>query len=160
MRWVADNLSRVVITPVLTVVGAYTAEDCVGTLNTSSRFMLRRGGQAKLRMARLADKASQIHTHGLELYFFRDNPSNSTFTDNSAFAINDADAALLMFSITFAAGVTATLGKSNANQFITLFNQNQILHLAGDSFYTVAKTPGTPTWTDGDLSIELQIARS
>lgn len=162
MQWVGENLVRKAIVPTLAVAGAYGAEDAVGTLMTINNALLQENGGGIIRMVRLRDKANQIHTHAVEAYLFRNTPTITTgFVDNSPFTIDDTDIDLHLDTLSFTAGVNTTLGKSSANQYITVRNINSYYLCASPTnVITVAlKTAGTPTWADGDLGLEFWICR-
>lgn len=160
MHWIGENAVQKTLTPTLAVAGLYSAEDCVGALMTIDNSCLRRGGGGVIRMIRLLDKASQIHTHGLELTFFRTAAPSSTFTDNGAFTINAADMGDVLGGVVFGAGADRHLTKAAGVQFITLCNLNLYYGISGaETMYCALKTTGTPTWADGDLSLMIWMGR-
>jgi len=77
------------VTPTITG-GAYTADECIGGLQTINyRHLSGFSGSLMIQSVIVTDNALQDIE--IDCVFFDDDPSNSTFTDNSAFTVADAD---------------------------------------------------------------------
>lgn len=68
---------------------AYSAEDCIGGLMTFANMLRVAGGSAILQGITINCKSNQ--TAAIDLILFGSSPSNTTFTDNAALALNAAD---------------------------------------------------------------------
>lgn len=79
------------VTPAVTSNGAYAAGDEIGGLMT---FAIGGAGSGTLMSMRVTSKS--VLTTALKAYVFSANPSNTTWTDNTAPAINAADIASLL----------------------------------------------------------------
>ncbi len=82
-------------TPVVTSNGAYAAGNEIGGLMT---FPIGGAGSGTLLSVRVTSRS--VLTTALKAYIFTTNPSNSTWTDKSAIAINAADIASLLAIVT------------------------------------------------------------
>jgi hypothetical protein len=82
-------------TPVVTSNGAYAAGNEIGGLMT---FPIGGAGSGTLLSVRVTSRS--VLTTALKAYIFTTNPSNSTWTDKSATAINTADIASLLAIVT------------------------------------------------------------
>ena len=164
--WVGADRINKLITPTVDT-SAYAANDCIGTLIeiTHSGAGLNgpvndRSGSGKISRATLYDKASQIQTHAIQAYIFKDNPTSSTFTDQAAFNINDADLTKLECVITFDTANGSEFGSSSANQMIQRINLGITYETSTDSLYVDFKAIGTPTFgSSSDLSMRLIFER-
>jgi len=149
------------LTPTITA-GAYAEKECVGVLQTIENASRIRNGIGRIVKAVLMDKASQIGTHAIEVYLFRENPSASTFTDNAAFTIHDDDLTKVEGLIRFTAADDAEFGQSSAGEIAVRHNLNEDYNTLGDDMYAICVTaPGsTPTFlSTSDLSLRLYLAR-
>ena len=145
---VADQL----VTPTLTVAGAYVSGDFVGTSATPLAFATAvriSGGSGIIHSAVLVDYAKQ--SIPIELWIF-----NATFTppaDNAAWSISDADALKCIAVITFDTWFASAL---NSVSFIG--NIGKAFKLSGvTALYGALVTRGAPTYATGDLSLTLNI---
>lgn len=75
-------------TPTVTA-GAYTTGQCVGTVNSLSGAARVNSGSGIIQSVLVTVKTALIAPY--DVLFFSTNPSNSTFTDNSALAVNVLD---------------------------------------------------------------------
>jgi hypothetical protein len=75
-------------TPTVTA-GAYTTGQCVGALNSLATAARVAAGSLIIKSCMVTVKTAL--TAPYDVIFFSTNPSNSTFTDNAALAINVAD---------------------------------------------------------------------
>lgn len=166
MSWVGANRTSRLVTPTVDT-AAYASNDCIGVLietgNSGSAPngpVIERGGSGKISRAWLFDKSSQIHTHRISAYIFRDNPSASTFTDQAAFAIHDDDLTKLEAIITFDEAHDGVFASSSANQAIWVPLAIPY-ECSSDSLYIVFKADGsTPTFgASSDLSMRLLFER-
>lgn len=89
MKLVANKISRFDLSFEVDATPDYTAEDVVDgllTIQAAGRYGLSSGEIVGAVLHNAASHAIDMH-----IVFFKDNPSNSTFTDNSAITIHDDD---------------------------------------------------------------------
>ncbi len=83
------------LTPTVTVTaGAYSADQCVGGKISIANAARNNSGSGIIQSALITVKTAL--TAPFDVFFFDTDPSNSTFTDNSALAINTADLPFLI----------------------------------------------------------------
>lgn len=147
------------LTPVLTVGGAYTAGDCFGTLLSVANASRVTGGSIKVEAVTLTDKSDQAGA--FTVLFFAANPTASTFTDNSAPGIDAAvDLLALAGAISIAtldyidlgAARVATVAASTAGSRLPFS-----LTLAGTSLYAVVLAQNTNSYSAGDVQLRLHL---
>lgn len=85
-------------TPTVTA-GAYTAGDCFGAKQTIAAAARVSGGGGTIRAVSMFDEGANILASDIEVIFFDSDPSGSTFSDNAALAIVDADGPKIMGSV-------------------------------------------------------------
>ncbi len=78
----------VIVTPTITG-GAYTALDVIGAIQTLTDAARESGGTVTLDTLIIRDLA--IQDADITIFFFNQNPSNGTYTDNIALDIHDTD---------------------------------------------------------------------
>ena len=166
-QWVGHDRINKLITPTVDT-SIYTANDCIGTLNEVTHTgavvdgpVVESGGSGQITRAILYDKSSQIHTHTIQAYIFRTNPTSSTFTDQAPFSIDDADLTKCEAVITFDIANGGEFGSSSGNQMIQRNNLGIEYEASLESLYVVFKADGsTPTFTSSsDLSMRLLFKR-
>jgi hypothetical protein len=137
-------------TPVVTSNGAYAAGNEIGGLMT---FPIGGAGSGTLMSVRVTSRS--VLTTALKAYIFTTNPSNSTWTDKSATAINAADIASLLAIVTLNApdrGLgTVTLWNAGAigEQFVAA-NLYVVLVVVSAATLTSAST--------SDITVQLGVS--
>lgn len=71
--------------------GAYSAGDVLGVLMTITNAARDTGLGGRIRSVGMFDEGANGEVDDIDIFFFGDNPSGSTFTNNGALAIVDAD---------------------------------------------------------------------
>lgn len=84
---IIGRTSMPIVTPTVTSNGAYSAGNEIGGLMT---FAIGGAGSGELKSIRVTSKTGALTT-ALQAYIFTTNPTNSTWTDKAAPAINTAD---------------------------------------------------------------------
>lgn len=79
----------VAVAPTVSTSPAYTSGDVIGTKMTFAGFGRVSGGTGLAQMVSIYSKSAQ--TFACDLLLFHTDPSNTTFTDNAALALNGAD---------------------------------------------------------------------
>ena len=153
-------MSLPTVTPTLTVAGAYSANDYVGTSATALVFdpcgpsinVGGKGCKGYILGARLIDYA--VQSKGAELWVFESSvtPPN----DNAAWSISDADSKKLVCIIPFETYYASALNSvsegtpvGGAARYVCAANST--------SLYGCLVTRGTPTYTTGDVTVRLTI---
>lgn len=95
-----DGKDRFIVktTPTVTA-GAYTIADCFGGKQTIANAARVSGGGGTIRAVSMFDEGANILADDIEVIFFDSDPSNSTFSDNGALAIVDADGPKIIGSV-------------------------------------------------------------
>jgi len=152
---VGGKSATVSVTPTLTVAGAYSANDFVGTSATAMTFagVARvNAGSGVIVSAVLIDYALQLAPG--ELWLFDTAPAGLP-ADNAAFTLTDA--ATLIGIIPFSTYYASALNSGSAGLNLPIsFN---CVGGAVKDIYGVFVTRGTPTYASGDVTIRLQIAQ-
>jgi len=150
---VGGKTEIVTANPVLTVAGAYSANDFVGTSATPITFsnaVLEAGGSGTIVSAVLTDAAVQSVATELWLFSTAVTPPN----DNAAWTLSDAHAAtcigVIQFSTYFASALNSVSQGANIGfAFKAAVGSRDI--------YGCLVTRGAPTYTSLDLNIRLAI---
>lgn len=141
-------------TPTVTTGSAYASGNVVGGLLTFGPLVRRESGGGILNTVILRDKSGQAGTY--DLFLFDQNPTNSTFTDKSAVAINTADLSKVIGVLTIAAvklGAASTMGVSTLNSANLSFKLT-----SGSTIWGVLVVRGTPTYAGAsDVSVDLVV---
>jgi hypothetical protein len=134
------NTTEVCVAPTVTASSAYTAGNEVGGLMTFAAAV-NATGSGKVVSTRIDMKS--VQTAEFDLFLFVANPSNSTWTDKSAPAINVAD------EVNVLAPIRHTTNSSGLGTH-TVYGQDGIWKdfklASGTSLYGILVTPGTPTF--------------
>ena len=139
--------------PTVTASSAYTLNNQVGGLLTfaSATGPLLSGILQSIRVT-----SKSVQTTGLKLYFFTTNPTNSTWTDKTAPAINAAD-------IPFLAGEYTLGGADSGLGTHTIWNLDGIgkaFASATSTLYGILVTTGTPTFAStSDISVTISVLK-
>lgn len=140
-----------VITPTVDT-NIYASGDLIGAKNTIA-INVASGFKAKLLEVEVVDQAKQ--SAALDLMFFKADPSNTTFTDNAALDVADADLLTHCGTINIPAANYAALAD---NSVATVRDVNLGLEANGTSLYMAIISRGTPTFAAAtDLQITLTL---
>lgn len=148
---VGGKTGTVAVTPTITASSAYAAKNVVGGLITFSSALLT--AQSGI-VQSVVLKCKSVQTAGFELYLFTSNPSNTTWTDKSAAAINAAD----VFSCE--GPIPLTVADSNLGTCTYYLNPavGLALNAGTTTLYGVLITTGTPTFAStSDLQIQITL---
>ncbi len=149
-------MSNVILTatPTISSGAIYAAGDNVGGLITFAAPQLYGNTGHLIRAVTLTDRGKQSLL--TDIVFFGDNPSGSTFTDNVAQTIVDADLVKIIGSIKIAsADYLAYVDNSHA----TVTTTGIPAQCVGTSLYCVMIARGTPTYTSTtDLTLRVLLA--
>jgi hypothetical protein len=143
------NLSKMIA---VTTSGAYAAGDVIGGI-VAIPFTPRSGRRVTLRSVQINDKNG--NSSPLNLYFFKDTPAAGTYTDNSALAWGAGDSANKVGQVKVAAGdYLVDASQSSVN----LSSLNVKMPVLASTLYLliVAPTGSTPTYTNGNLVLDLE----
>jgi hypothetical protein len=141
------------VSPTLTVAGAYTANDFVGTSTTAMTFLncaREVGGKGIIQAALLIDKAAASASG--ELWLFDSAPTPPS--DNAAWSISDADVAKCIGVIAFSTYYASAI---NSVSIVANVGIPFACGAAVSSLYGCFVTRGTPTYATGDVSFRLSI---
>ena len=142
--------------PVLQIVGAYTAEDCVGGLLTFANAASAYASEGVIKRITVID-ADKEKAAG-KLYFFNADPSSSVDTDAASFLPAAAD----LVKLIGAHAIAAADFVDSTSDSVAVYETDLpfVLAAAGTSLFAVFVCTGTPTYTVAtDLTIKLLIAR-
>ncbi|HLE04298.1 MAG TPA: hypothetical protein VI699_00765 [Candidatus Acidoferrales bacterium] len=142
--------------PVLQIVGAYTAEDCVGGLLTFANAASAYASEGVIKRITVID-ADKEKAAG-KLYFFNADPSSSVDTDAASFLPAAAD----LVKLIGAHAVAAADFVDSTSDSVAVYETDLpfVLAAGGTSLFAVFVCTGTPTYTVAtDLTIKLLIAR-
>lgn len=145
-----DGKSNVVsATPVINTV-QYSAGDLIGGLLTFTDALGERRSGVVLSVI-LTDLAKQ--SSNIDVIFFDSNPTNTTFTNNAALTIADAD----LTKVVGALSLTTYIALAD-NSFAYANSVNLVIkQTAGKDLYACLVARGTPTYAVGDLSLRVGI---
>jgi hypothetical protein len=147
----------ITVTPTLTVAGAYSANDFVGTSATGMTFAGAarvNTGSGVIQSAVLVDYALQ--SAPCELWLFDVAPAGLP-ADNAAFTITDAAALTCIGVIPFSTYYASAL--NSVSYGLNMPIAFRCVGAAVKDIYGVLVTRSTPTYATGDLSVRLQISQ-
>ena len=149
-------------TPTITA-GAYSSGNLLGgllTLAGAARVNADTGGLATgtIRTVTLTDKANQ--KSAVDVVFFVANPTNTTFTDHAAAAINVADLPNVAGHVSIVAGDYISLAAST-NAVATKGGLGISYKIpSGSSLYACLICRGTPTYAStSDVSLRVTVGK-
>lgn len=132
----------------------YASGDVIGGLMTFSNAVGYQSTTGIVTSATVSDKNSTASD--LELWVFSSNPSASTFTDQAAFTIADADITKVISVISL--GSTSRFDAAN-NGVKYLGSISCPVSTTSKTLYAVLVSRGTPTFaTSSDVTVKLAIA--
>lgn len=133
---------------------AYADGDLIGTKLTFTAALRSSGGASgALQSATLTDLAAQ--NAAIDLILFNADPTSTTFTDNAAFDIADADLSKVVARVAFTASDYFSFADNSVAQVDSLG-----LGLSGPSrdLYGALVSRGTPTYaTASDLTVRIAV---
>jgi len=148
---VGGAVTTVTVTPTLTIAGAYTAGDFVGTSATPLTFanaVRVSGGSGVIESAILVDGDLQSVSAELWLFDTTIAPPN----DNAAWTITDANALTCIGVVSF-----GTYYASALNSVAIARGLGLAFKAVGTSLFGALVTRGAPTYVSGNLSIRLVV---
>lgn len=151
-----SRILKVNTAPTLTVAGAYSIGDVIGAKITFANVFTRVSRSAKLNQVLVHDKDNQRIVSDLVL--FDEDPTATTFTDNSALAVAAADLTKVIAVIPVPAANYEAFS-ANAVACVQVTNLGLTRAVEGMDLYGCFVARGTPTYTAGNLSISLVIER-
>lgn len=129
---------------------AYSTNDNIGGKLTMTG-LVGGTGQGLLQQVELVDQAAQ--NSAIDIYFFNADPSNTTFTDNGAMDIADADMAKIIGVVSIAA---ADYKAGADNSFAIVKGVNLLIPSLSRIVYGALVSRGTPTYVaTTDLALKL-----
>lgn len=139
----------------VSALSAYAQFECVGGKLTISDAVPLQYGSAAITSARLFDKNNQAHPY--ELIIFDQDPSATTFTDNAAITVNDADLSKICGVISFPTSSRASFADNSVTSVDGLYVPVRPA-VGTTTFYAALRTgsASTPTFAaTGDVRLEL-----
>lgn len=133
---------RVCVTPTITA-GAYSAYDSVGGLMEFPNVLRSTLNSGVLTSAKIVDLSSQIV--GYELAIFSQNPSSTTFTDNAAIDIDDADISKLLGPVSFSTSDRFAFADNSVSSKTAQYMPVRFTG-APRTIYGALRSTGTPTY--------------
>lgn len=150
---VVNPTADVSLTPTVTA-GAYTAGNEVGGKLVFTNVF---GGSLTGTLTDILVKCKSVQTTTYKLYLFSQNPTNTTWTDKSAPAINALDLPYLLGVFTSGAADSG-LGTETTNQ---LDNINAALHSVDQNLYGVLVCVATPTYAStSDVTVSVRVRQN
>jgi hypothetical protein len=147
-------VADLVATPTVSAASIYADGDLVGGKITLASAVRAAGAGGVIQAITLTDLAKQ--SAAIDVIFFNADPSTTTFTDNAAFDVADAELVNIIGIVKLAAADYAAFNDSSA---ICKTGINLPFVLAGTSLYAALVTRGTPTYaatTDVKLRVTVQ----
>lgn len=140
---------------------AYATGELIGEKLTFSGALNSSTGAGYIISAAISDKAAQAVD--LELVVFGQDPSNTTFTDQAAFDIADADLSKIVAVISFGSATRfayADNGYKYLGSLMLPVNSSNSSGVASNVLYGALLSRGTPTFaSSSDLTVILGINR-
>jgi len=148
---VGGKIATITVTPTLTVAGAYTAGEFVGTSATALVFanaVRVSAGSGIIESAVLVDYALQ--SKACELWLF--DTAVTPPVDNAAWTITDAHAATCIGVIPFSTYYASALNSVSSEKGLGI-----AFKAIATTIWGALVTRGTPTYASGDVTIRLSI---
>lgn len=134
----------------------YASGDVVDTKATVSSVLIRNGSTGSVVRARLILAQSiPAVVPSFVLHLFNEDPTGSTFTDNAALAVTEADAQLYAGPIGFGAYTTLATGVHVYDSGTVEINLNPAS--GSSSIYAVLEIKTATTFTADELHLQLEI---
>jgi hypothetical protein len=135
---------------------AYSSGDLLGHKLSLNDVMRISGGSGYLMSIVIEDLTNQ--KSALDVIIFDSNPSNTTFTNNAALTIADADIPKILGHISFTASDYISFA-NNAIGTRTLLNL-PVVASGSDDLYACIVCRGTPTYGANELAIRFGFERN
>jgi hypothetical protein len=152
---VRPGVLTVKVTPVADTAGAYTSGDLIGDKLTLASAVDRSGSSGLIQSVTLVDLAKQ--NADIDVVFFLGDPSSTTFTDQAALDIADADMSKII-------GYAQVLNYASFNDNAVGFVGNLVIPFVQDpsggdqTIYAALVCRGTPTYVSAsDLVLTVGI---
>lgn len=153
------NARLVSVTPTIEA-AAYATGDVIGGKLTFTNALQQTVASGYAVSAMISDKAAQAVD--LDLVLFRQDPSSTTFTENAALDINDADLSKVLGVINFASASRFAFADNSVHYVGSLALPIEGRSSTGMSgtIYGVLVSRGAPTFAStSDLTITIGVAR-
>lgn len=137
----------------VTTSGAYSAGNVVGGIISLVDVNLTSGGRVVLRTIQVNDKNG--NADALDIYFFKATPSGGTYTDKSALAWGTGDSANKIGQLAVKSGDWLTDNSQSSVNYSGL-TMKMTPSAATLFMLIVCPTGSTPTFTNGNLTIQLE----
>lgn len=148
----------ITLDPTVDIAGAYASGDLVCEKLTLTNAVLREGGACAVEKVVVVDQAAQ--NAPIDLVFFDSDPTGTTFTENAALDVADADAD----RITGVVSVTAAMYAAFADNSAACWASTPVLLQAAAGsrdLYLAVVSRGTPTYVAaGDLRIRITLKQT
>lgn len=146
--------TAITATPTVSTSPAYTAADALGGKITLASAVRVSGGGGIIQALTLADKGKQ--SAAIDVVFFNADPSGTTFTDNGALTIADADLLAIIGVVSIAATDYSAFAD---NSIATKYGLGLAFKAVGStSIYACLVNRGTPTYTSTtDIQLAVKI---
>ncbi len=130
----------------------YEANDCIGGIITIPTVNGISGQGVELKSCQINDKSNNKAL--LDIYFFKSTPTGGTYTDSVTLVWGSGDSALKVGQIgTLAADWLSDISQCSANYSAI----GQCMPVTGTSLFAIiVLNSGTPTFNNGDLTIDLE----
>lgn len=150
---IVNPTADVSLTPAVTA-AAYTAGNVVGGKLTFTNVF---GGSLTGTLTDILVKCKSVQTTTYKLYLFSQNPTNSTWTDKAAPAINALDLPYLLGVFTTGASDSG-LGTETTNQ---LDNLTTAIHSVDQNLYGILVCVATPTYAStSDVTVAVRVRQN
>lgn len=148
---VGGSTAKIAVTPTVTASSAYTTGNLVGGLMTFSSALLTAGSGV---LESISIRCKSVQTATFTFFLFDSNPTNSTWTNKSAPAINASDIPFLVGAYQLAS-YSSGLG---THTIYTLNGISQAISAGATTLYGVLTVTGTPTFAStSDITVVLGI---
>jgi hypothetical protein len=144
---------NITVTPTIDT-NIYASGDLVGTKLTLSNALRAQTGRGRIVSVTLVDQAKQ--SAALDVVFFNANPSGTTFTDNAALDVADADALKYAGHVSIVAGNYAAFADNSAATVVVSGAGIQVTATDSSTLYACLVSRATPTYaaaTDLQLTV-------
>lgn len=149
----AAGFAKLIHTDLSVDTSAYASGDLLGAKLTLSSAIRTSGGTGIIESIVLTDLAKQ--NAQIDVVFFDSNPSATTFTDNAALDIADADLEKIIGHVTIYASDYISFSD---NAVATVRNLGLAFQASGsDDIYACLVVRGTPTYAADDLALRVTI---
>ncbi len=150
---VLNPVSNVAVTPAVSA-AAYSAGNVVGGKLTFQNVF---GPSFSGELTDILVKSKSVQTTGYVLYLFSQDPTNSTWTNKAAPAINAADLPYLLGAYTLGASDSG-LGTETTNQLTAIKSQ---IFSTSQNLYGILTCVATPTYAStSDITVSVRVRQN